>query len=192
MSDICNENDIIQIIENDPWMMQIIRTVQSLRLPDCWVCAGFVRAKVWDTLHGLADRIPLDDVDVVYFDTNNTSPDREEQLEEQLRNILPDIPWSVKNQSRMHLRNGDEPYTSSSDAISRFPESATAIGVRLDNEGKLALTAPCGIDDLANLIVRPTPHFLNNWDSRMPLYLGRLAKKSWHQRWNKLEYFNFH
>jgi hypothetical protein len=189
MPDIRNESDIIRIIENDPWMMRIIGTVQSLRLPDCWVCAGFVRAKVWDTLHGFTDRKPLDDVDVVYFDPNDTSAVRENQLEEQLRKLLADIPWSVKNQARMHLRNGDEPYTSSSDAISKFPESVTAIGVRLDNEGKLTLTSPCGVEDLINLIVRPTPHFLNHWESRMPLYQGRLAKKNWHQRWNKLEYF---
>jgi hypothetical protein len=188
MSDIRNENDIIRIIENDPWMMRIIKTVQTLGLPDCWVCAGFVRSKVWDVLHGFADRVPLDDVDVVYFDPNNPSSDREKQLEEQLRNVLQDIPWSVKNQARMHLRNGDEPYTSSTDAISKFPETVTAIGVRLDDENKLCFTSPCGIEDLINLKVRPTPYFLNNSDTKLGKYLDRLAKKKWHLRWYKIKY----
>jgi hypothetical protein len=147
-------------------------------LPDCWVCAGFVRAKVWDVLHDFVNRTPLQDVDIVYFDKNNIALIDEEKIEEKLRCLIPDIPWSVKNQARMHLRNGD-PYKSSTEAISKFTETATAIGVRLDTENNLAITASCGIEDLINLVVRPTPYILNNLEYKSKLYLDRLAKKKW-------------
>ncbi|EHL78823.1 hypothetical protein HMPREF1015_02191 [Bacillus smithii 7_3_47FAA] len=43
---IQNEKEIIQLIKEDEWMMDILRAVKSLYLPDWWVCAGFVRSKI--------------------------------------------------------------------------------------------------------------------------------------------------
>ncbi len=74
---IKNEKDIIQLIKEDEWMMDILRAVKSLDLPDWWVCAGFVRSKIWDTLHGFKERTPISDIDVIYFDDTNI-----EELEE--------------------------------------------------------------------------------------------------------------
>ena len=39
-----------------------------------------------------------------------------------------------KNQARMHVVNNMLPYSSSVDAISKFPETATALGVTLDEK----------------------------------------------------------
>ena len=60
----------------------------------------------------------------------------------------------------MHSVNNVSPYTSSVDAISRFPETATALGVKFDGGDTVILTAPHGIDDVINLRVKPTPYFL--------------------------------
>ncbi|PLC63479.1 hypothetical protein B9P82_13400 [Citrobacter sp. L55] len=68
------------------------------------------------------------------------------------------IDWSVKNQARMHQRNGDYPYTSTRNALLHWPETATAIAVRLGKEG-LDITAPYGLSDLFELRLRPTPAF---------------------------------
>jgi len=38
------EEDILKLISEDDWMMDILITVKSLNLPDWWVCAGFVRS----------------------------------------------------------------------------------------------------------------------------------------------------
>lgn len=46
-----NEEGIIALIKDDKWMMEILETVKSLNLPDWWICAGFVRSKIWDVLH---------------------------------------------------------------------------------------------------------------------------------------------
>ncbi|MRE47150.1 hypothetical protein GII66_24395, partial [Escherichia coli] len=48
-------------------------------------------------------------------------------LEDRLRQQLPSLDWSVKNQARMHQRNGDYPYTSTRNALLHWPETATAI-----------------------------------------------------------------
>jgi uncharacterized protein len=182
---IKTEKDIISLVQSDEWMIGILKTAKSLNLPDWWVCAGFVRTKIWDVLHGFDGKTSLPDVDVVYFDPANKSETVEKELEGQLRNQRPDIPWSVKNQARMHLINNLPPYTSSVDAISKFPETVTALGVKLDRMNQVILTAPCGIDDVINLVVNPTPYFFET-EERMQVYQERVRKKNWESIWDKV------
>lgn len=90
-----------------------------------------------------------------------------------------------KNQARMHVKNGHVPYTSTVDGISNFPEVATAVGVYLGPNDEVKLVAPYGIDDLVNLIVRPTPFFWRS-DERA-IYHQRLVSKQWELTWNRLQ-----
>lgn len=123
-------------------MMAIIRTAKRLSLPDCWVSAGFVRSKIWDEQHGFQNRSDIPDVDVVYFDLQDTRESTEKVYQKQLIEWIPEVPWSVKNQARMHEVNGLEPFTSAVDGIAHFTETATALGVRLTDSDKLELVAP--------------------------------------------------
>ncbi|WP_199426974.1 nucleotidyltransferase family protein [Thermaerobacillus caldiproteolyticus] len=186
---IKNEKDIIQLIKDDEWMMNILRAVKSLNLPDWWVCAGFVRSKIWDTLHGFKERTPIPDIDVIYFDDTNMEELEEKRLEIRLRNILPDIPWSVKNEARMHIVNNIPPYSSSVDAISKFPETATSLGVKLDEMNDIILVAPWGVDDVINLEVKPTPYFQESKE-RAQIYEERIIKKNWKDIWYKVNVFH--
>ncbi len=183
------ETDIKRIIEADTWMMNILHTTKLLNLPDWWVCAGFVRTKIWDTLHGYQERTPLLDIDVIYYDPADISEAKEKELEAQLRSYDPMIPWSVKNQARMHHANNVPPYSSSIDAMSKFPETATALGVTLDHEGNLILSAPCGIHDVINLEVRPTPYFKET-NERMQIYKSRVLNKKWTMKWPKVKIYD--
>ncbi|CAH2713065.1 hypothetical protein BACCIP111895_00198 [Neobacillus rhizosphaerae] len=183
---IKTENEIRKLIKSDKWMMDILKAVRSMNLPDCWVCAGFVRSKIWDVLHERNERSSIPDVDVIYFDPTNLDELNEKKHEEKLRMILPDVPWSVKNEARMHIRNNMLPYSSSVDAIAKFPETATALGVKLDINDKLILTAPHGIMDLINLEVKPTPFFTENID-QAAIYENRIKKKNWKSIWNRIK-----
>jgi uncharacterized protein len=183
---VMDEKEIISLIKNDPWMMDILRAAKSLDLPDWWICAGFVRSKIWDTLHGLSKRTPIPDIDVIYFDPSNLEESVEKQLEEKLSTLCPKIPWSVKNEARMHLKNKMSPYTSSVDAISKFPETATALGVKLDDADTIILTAPWGINDVNQFVVRPTPFFIKH-EERMRMYEDRLLKKDWKKTWSRIK-----
>jgi hypothetical protein len=78
---IKNEIDIIKLVSEDRWMMEILKAVTSLNLPDWWVCAGFVRSKIWDTLHGFTERTTIPDIDVIYFDETKLDEIEEKRLE---------------------------------------------------------------------------------------------------------------
>ncbi|MEK5037693.1 nucleotidyltransferase family protein [Sporosarcina sp. FSL K6-3457] len=187
---IQNEKDVIALIQEDEWMMDLLACAKSLNLPDWWICAGFVRSKIWDALHGFDERTPMPDIDVIYYDAENVEESVEKKHEEVLRRLLSTIPWSVKNQARMHIVNNSSPYSSSVDAIGKFPETATALGVKLDERSNVILTAPHGIQDVVNLIVKPTLYFLESED-RMLMYEKRVRKKNWQATWNKIEVMDF-
>ncbi len=179
---IQTEQDIIRLIENDEWMMNVLQMAKPLELPDWWICAGFVRSKIWDTLHNYEARTTMPDVDVIYYNSLYKDEIYEQSLETKLKNIDATIPWSVKNQARMHVVNNMPPYSSSVDAISKFPETATALGVTLDEKNKVILTAPCGIEDVLSLQVRPTAPFLETKE-RLHIYNTRVNKKNWQNKW---------
>ncbi|SES35567.1 nucleotidyltransferase family protein [Psychrobacillus sp. OK032] len=187
---IKNENDIIRLIEEDEWMMKLLKAAKVLNLPDWWICAGFVRSKVWDVLHVYEERTLLSDIDVIYFNPTNINEDEEKKLEGRLKNRLPNIPWSVKNQARMHKINNLPPYSSAVEGIANFPETVTALGVKLNDEDKVLLIAPHGITDVLQLQVRPTPRFLTTKELRT-VYEERVRKKNWKTTWTMLEIFHF-
>lgn len=83
----------------------------------------------------------------------------------------------------MHVDNGISPYTSSEDAISKFPETATALGVKLDGIDRVILTAPHGIQDAVNVTIKPTPFFMETKE-RMYMYDKRVRKKNWNTIWS--------
>lgn len=187
---IKTEHDIIKLIEQDNWMMNVLKAARQLNLPDWWVCAGFVRSKIWDTLHHFHHRTPLPDVDVIYFDETQIDELREKKLEAKLKEIMPEVPWSVKNEARMHVVNDVSPYASAVDAIAKFPDTATALGIKLDKKDKLVLTAPCGIQDVINLEVKPTPFFAENRKLHT-VYHERLRKKNWKATWHRIKIYEF-
>jgi hypothetical protein len=174
-----SDRDVIGFIHDQPRMMQFLQAVASLGLPDCWIGAGFVRNAVWDAVHGRAyGDSSRDDVDVVYFDPLDTSPDRDLRTAERLARLHPEVPWDVKNQARMYLRNGDPPYKDTADALRYWPETATAVAVRLQG-GHIELAAPYGTADLLAMVIRPTPVFAK----KAELFSQRLAQKNWTARW---------
>jgi hypothetical protein len=167
--------------------MRVLDAVRGLGLPDCWVAAGFVRNCVWDHLHGYATSPLSRDIDVIWFDSAACDAARDADLETALREQDGALAWSVKNQARMHGRNGDAPYRSATDAMRYWPETATAVGVRLDARGGIEVAAPFGLDDLFGLVVRPTQRFAAE---KHAMYLERIRSKRWERVWPGLQIQN--
>ena len=162
-------------------MMAMLRAVEALHLPDAWIGAGFVRNAVWDVLHRRTPDVEgLADIDVVYFDTIDISPERECAIEQTLGGGA----WSVRNQACMHLRNGDAPYRDTADAVAHWLETATAVAVRT-RKGVVELLAPYGVEDLLGLVVRPTPIAAAR-PEKMDQFRQRAQEKRWMERWPKL------
>ncbi|MDO8488007.1 MAG: nucleotidyltransferase family protein [bacterium] len=184
-----NREDIIKLIKNDGWMMQLLGAVRTLNLPDWYIGAGFIRGKVWDTLHNYSQRTPLPDVDVIYLDKTDFSDQEADKEttkaeiahEKQLNKLLPGINWSVTNQARMHLFHNDSPYISSEEGLGQWVETATCIGVKLDSENNIVLSTPWGIEDLVNLVLRPTL-----LDGDKEVFYKRVKGKEWLKKWPKL------
>lgn len=177
-------SDVVDFLNQQASLRALLTHVAALDLRDCYLAAGVLRNALWDALH---ERKPsfdaLEDVDVIYFDPVASEAARDRVLERRLAASKPDAPWSVKNQARMHHRNGDAPYESCLEAMSHWPETATAIAARL-RDGALEVVAPYGVDDLLALHVRPTPTFLHKLD----VYRRRILDKRWAERWPRLTF----
>lgn len=174
--------EFLDLIAGDPERRACLAAVAALDLPDCWIGAGFLRNPVWDHLHGFHAATPLNDIDVVYFDPKTPDPAREQVLEAELAERLPGRPWSVRNQARMHQRNGDRPYRSTADALTYWLETPTALAMRWQPDSGPEMLAPFGLDDLYALIVRPTAHAKAH---RMTAYHARVTAKNFAKTWPK-------
>ena len=72
-------------------------------------------------------------------------------------------------------------YTSIAASMASWPETATAVGVRLTDRGAMEFVAPYGLVDLFALTVRPSPAA-----SDPRAYTSRLRQKAWLVRWPRL------
>ncbi len=171
------------VLLNDRRRCQILAHVRDLALPDCWIGAGFIRDGVWDLLSGHKTGEISNDVDIIWFDTEQICPQLDIEIEQRLIGMDPTILWSVKNQGRMHRRNGDEPYMSCVHALSFWPETATAVAARLTQSSEIEILAPFGLDDLFQGIIRPTPRFRRG---KLDVFEKRWREKGWLKKWPML------
>lgn len=174
-------NELIEIIAKDEMLIETLTIVKNLKLKDSWVGAGRIRNKVWDVLHG-KQNLHFNDIDVVFFDPIDSSQRQEKEMEQKLAEINPKVRWSVKNQARMHLRNAHQPYSNTENAVSYWPETATAVAARLDLNDKIEILAPYGLNDLFHLIVSPTPNF------DVLVFQKRVQEKQWEKQWKNLKF----
>lgn len=103
-----HESQIKQWISEDEHRMEALQFARQCHLSDWCLAAGFVRNLVWDKLHGKREATPLNDIDLIYYNASHTAETRDIHYEAELHSMR-DLPWSVKNQARMHLGNGDAP-----------------------------------------------------------------------------------
>ncbi len=167
------------MLADDAWRRRAMIAVRDAGPPAGWIGAGFVRDAVWDRLHGRAPAPPAGDVDVLWY-APGEGAGRDATAEAMLSAACPGVDWSVKNQARMHGRNGDAPYSDVTDAMRHWPETATAVAVRLTAAGMVEVAAPYGLDDLFAGVVRPTARFAAD---RRAIFDARVTGKGWLARY---------
>ncbi|AQU82742.1 MULTISPECIES: nucleotidyltransferase family protein [unclassified Halomonas] len=167
-------------VTNDPVRMEALTAASEQKLPGWCLAAGFVRNLAWDKLHGFTSSTPLNDIDLIYFDQQDISNSRDREIERELRAVSK-LPWSVKNQARMHERNMDGPYTSTEDAMSFWVEVETAVGAALDDDGDVLIVAPFGIKPLFDYTITLNPKRPKRTD-----FEARICSKRWLQTWPRL------
>lgn len=170
---------LVDWLVRDDEVLHALRSVRALNLRDGYIAAGFVRNFIWDRLHGYERRTPLNDTDVIYYCPENICEEADLHYEKMLHDANPGWNWSVKNQARMHVRNGHPPYASIEDAMKRWPETATAVAVRIDDGGRVHIVAPFGLRDLFGLVVRRSPYFDD-------VDYFHIKQKNWCSLWPRL------
>ena len=181
------DQEILERLSQDQDIRAILEMIRSLELKDSWLAAGSVRNFIWNILAGKPGFDAETDVDVIFFD-QTVSYEETLQMEMELRKAFPAYSWELKNQVYMHIHSPNtQPYTSSKDAMSKYPECCTAIGLRLLEDDQLELFAPYGLADIRAFQVRPTPHCLADAE-RKKLYMERIRKKNWQTKWPQLSF----
>jgi hypothetical protein len=175
------------IVQASPWMMGVLRAARACAPPDWWVGGGVLRDLVWDRLHGDFDPGRVKDVDLAFYDPLDFSHAREVELERALAAHLPGVTWDATNQAAVHLwyqhrfgvRVGR--LRSAADGVATWPETATAVAVRLGVDDALEVVAPCGLEDLLGGVCRRNPRRVT-----VEEYRRRLLRKGVAQRWPKV------
>lgn len=171
------------IVRGTPWLMDALRAAREVDAPDWLIGAGAIRTAVWDHLHGFDQATEVADVDVVFFDPGDLSPERDRQVEAHLRERSPEIPWDAKNQAAVHLwfpaKFGREvaPLASAADAVATWPETATCVAVRLEHDDTMTVVAPHGLDDLLGLVHRRNPVRVSVEEYERRLRVKRIAER---------------
>jgi uncharacterized protein len=175
-------SELTDLVRSDSWIMDLLRAVRSIHLHDWCIAAGVIRNKVWDHLHGHRDRTLPADIDVLFYDRTRTDARYEADIEARLAAIVPGVRWEAVNQAVVHSYTKEAPYQSIEQAMSRWADPVTAVGIHLTNEEQIVITAPFGLHDLFGLLVRPnlvTP-------DAAAVYRERITTKRWIERWPKL------
>ena len=176
-----NKERIVRWIEADDLRMSALRAASSLGLNDWCLAAGFVRNLVWDELHEISPHSPLNDFDLIYFDPVDSSEARDKSCELKLKKVI-SLPWSVKNQARMHMRNQDAPYRSTTDAMSYWVEVETAVGARLNDRGEVEIISAFGVEKLFTRTIT-----INQKRRKESDFFARVERKRWLHQWPELE-----
>jgi hypothetical protein len=74
-----------------------------------------------------------------------------------------------------------DPLTSVEDAVGTWPETATAVAVRLRSNDELQVIAPCGLSDLFAMLLRRNPRRASR-----ELFRRRAADKRITERWPRV------
>ena len=177
------EGELIGLVRDSAPVMRALVAVRTLGLASWCIGAGAVRGLVWDRLQGRRSPTPVADVDVVHFDPTEPSSDSDRRLEARLSDRLPGVAWEVVNQAFVHrwLRiegREPEPFGSLHEAVGSWPETATCVGVWLDESDRFHVVAPLGLRDLFGQVVRWNPRRVG-----AAVFRERVARKRFAELW---------
>lgn len=163
MTEYARLEDILR--RSDP-LMEVLTTLRRLNPPDWMIFSGAIYQRVFNALTGRPLDYGIRDYDVAYHDASDISYEAEDVVIRQvaaafappLREMV-----EVRNQARVHVWFEDhfgEPYTPlscSAEALERFVSPVFAVAARLEDDGRMTIHAPFGLDDLFAMRIRRNP-----------------------------------
>lgn len=183
------DEELVEVITSSVWLMRVLAAVRDAALPQAWVGAGVLRDLVWGHRYGPGfepDRVR--DVDVAFFDSTDLSRARDDRATALLTARLPGVPWEAKNQAAVRTWYPAKfgggpvaPFTCIREAVGSWPETATAVAVRLTVGAAIEVCAPHGLTDLLGGVWRRNPARISIAQS-----LARLARHNPAVRWPRV------
>jgi hypothetical protein len=154
---------LAQILRSVPHVMEILKTLRDLRLPDAWLVSGGIYQTVWNVQTGRPLLHGIKDFDIIYFDGTDLSYEAEDAVIRDVNAALPDLAelLEVRNQARVHLwyqeRFGRSyrPLDCSMDSLTTYTARTHAVAARLESEDRLLLHAPFGLANLFGMRLVP-------------------------------------
>jgi len=152
------------IIRSDPDLMRLLAYLQRTALPQWRIVSGCLYQTVWNVLTNRPRGTGIQDIDVIYFDAEDLSWEAEDAV---IQCVTTGDPLQIRNQARVHLWYEQHfgvpcaPLSSADESLTRYPVIVQAVGARLEDDGRLDIVAPFGLDDLFAMVMRPNlacPH----------------------------------
>jgi uncharacterized protein len=96
---------LIDIIGTQPHLMEVLRGMTALGLPDALLGSGAIYNTVWNVLTGRPALTGINDADVAYFDGSDLSYAAEDRVIRHTEAHFAGLPLrvEVRNQARVHL-----------------------------------------------------------------------------------------
>lgn len=185
---IQNENDIfIQILKQNKDLMDILDYINDLKLPNFYIAAGSVFQTIWNYYDNKPLNYGIKDIDIIYYDSINTSKESEINLENKIINHFKSLNYEfdIHNEARLHLWKKDnenkdiDQYKNSEDAIDQWIATVHAIGITKENN-EIKVYAPYGLSDIFSKTIRPIKHRANSKE----IYNKKV--ESWQKRFDNL------
>ena len=185
---LSQEERFRKILYQNPLIDTVLAKADELALANWHLCAGCLTQSVWNAVFEFPAEHGIDDIDLIYFDTDDLSDEAEENHAQQALTVFPDLPvrLDVKNEARVHLWYESKfgkvipPFQSIEHAVSNFPTTATTIAVRPRSD-RLSIVAPFGLGDLFDGIVRPNKAMVTQ-----DHYEAKIER--WRRFWPQLTY----
>ncbi len=179
---------LASMVERNPVVVTILRRLDALQVPDCWLAAGAVFQTVWNVISGRDPGEGIRDYDVNYFDGSDLSWEGEDAVIRRAATVFGDLDAEVevRNEARVHLWYEERfgvacpPYRSTAHAISTFPNCSSCLAVRRAGDGGLEVCAPFGLSDLFAMRCRPNPVLA-------PREVYEAKTDRWREQWPRLE-----
>ncbi|MCK7614143.1 nucleotidyltransferase family protein [Roseibium sediminicola] len=195
---VCEEvrlDRLAQILETVPHVMDILRAIQALELPDAWLVSGGIYQTVWNVLTGRPLLHGIKDFDIIYFDGTDLSYEVEDAVIKRVNASLPDLAdlLETRNQARVHLwyeqRFGRpyRPLDCAMDSLTTYASRTHAVAARLDKTGRIAVHAPFGLANLFGMrlvpnYVQPNERTYIEKSERMKVLWPELSVVPWGER----------
>lgn len=173
------------IIRAEQFLMEALKGLRKLDLPDSWIVSGAIYNTVWNQLTGRPSAHGIKDIDVFYFDDRDTSYEAEDLVIQRAAPVfagLP-VPVEIRNQARVHLWYPEhfgvpcEPLLSCEESIRCFASKTHAVGVRLCPDDSLDIVAPYGLDDI--FAFRVVPNHVRPHNGRTHEQKALRARSNW-------------